>query len=118
MRPAELSDPKRSAQSLNAIILDLQRRLEKLERTVFVDMTVTSDSGGTVSKVVIAAPKWPVRAVYLAKIYNVTTNSTASLWPSVLDIDAWVATSEGIVFPTMYMPTTNTTYAITWELRG
>jgi hypothetical protein len=114
LRESELANPGTSARSLNEILLRLQADIEALKRSFFVDMELSSDSGGTMPPIVIAAPKWKVRGVYLAKLYDVTAGNTIYLTESLM----WLINEHGVSIPAMYMPANSNKYALTFEVRG
>lgn len=114
LRESELANPRTSARSLNELVTSLQMRLERVERSDFFDMELTSGATGTMPAILLPRPTWKVRGVYLAKLYNVTTSAVETFATSL----GWLVTNQGISVPEMLMTGTNTRYAITFEVRG
>lgn len=114
IRESALADPASAATVLNDTLMNLYERIEALERTQFLDVEVVSDSGSSVSNIVFARPKWPVRAVYVAKLYDLTAGNVDYLSQSLM----WVADETGIHIPIIYFSSAATRYLITFEVRG
>ena len=98
---------------LNEVLMDLYRRLEALERVTYYDLTVTTDTASSAS-VSFAKPDWPVRAVYLAKLFNVTTSNDDYLSQSLM----WHATEKEILIPVIFFSSASSKYQMTLEVRG
>ncbi len=76
-------------------------------------MRVRSDAFFTISDVVIAAPKWTVKAVYVAKATDAATGTaSSSSWLY------WAVSPTGISISGITMPVASTDYVITFEVRG
>lgn len=99
---------------INDALLDICRRLEALERTRFIEVQVQTDATSSVSNIVFAKPPWPVKAVYVAKLFNVTTSNDDYLSQSLM----WHVAEGGITIPIIYFSGASTKYAITFEVRG
>lgn len=114
LKQAQLADPKTASGAINDTLRDIYDRLEALERQKFITVTKTADAAGLVPPIVFAAPSWPVRAVYLAKLYDRTNGNVAYLGESLM----WEVTSAGVSIPAITVVTVSATYDFTFEVRG
>lgn len=111
LRASELGSAADVARTLNDILKDFQQRLEAVERTRFLNISITPT--GSSAKAVIDAPAWPVLGVYLARA-----------WDSALAVPAFPrlgsrVVPEGIEL-SLYLGdvSVGTRYDLTVELRG
>jgi hypothetical protein len=102
------------SRNINEVLIGLYRRIEALEKTRFIEVTVTTDAAANMSPVSVAAPEWPVKAVYLARAYNKTAGTPFS--PARI---GWEST-KGALTVALWTGdvAVSTTYQLTLEVRG
>lgn len=113
LRLADMSSPEKSAKVLTDALMDISKRLDALERSEFFELEVTTDAASSAA-VTLPKPRWPVRAVYVAQVYNITASNDDYLSQSLM----WHQSQAGIVIPIIYFSSANTRYKLTLEVRG